>query len=150
MSKMRTNSAVNFLRHHGIIGPSSSNLVEFYSYFGFTDVVAEEIPSGPYIQALSGGAWESAVVVKLRNSHGDTLEVIQPQSTSEGDALVISAGWSHMAFTVGNCDDSVQHVLSAGGFLVGGPITNPDAPFRVAYVRDPAMNLIELVETCDV
>ncbi len=52
-----TNSAANFLRHHGVIGPSSSNLVAFYVYFGFTDVVAEEIPSASNVHTLSGGAW---------------------------------------------------------------------------------------------
>ncbi len=89
------------------------------------------------------------MVVKLRNSHGDTLEIIKPQCTSEGDAQVICTGWIDLAFTFGNCDESVECVLSAGGFLVGGPITNADARFRVAYARDPAMKLIELVEAHD-
>ncbi|MFZ4819971.1 MAG: VOC family protein [Limisphaerales bacterium] len=149
MSKRSTSSAANYLRHHAVTGPSASALVEFYGHFGFTELVAQEVPLQSYIQALSGGAWESALIVKLRNPNGDTLEIIEPVGTAGRSVEVDSAGWSHLAFTVYNCDESVRYLLGRGGVLVGGPATNPDAPFRVAYIRDPALNLIELVEALD-
>ncbi|MSX63185.1 MAG: hypothetical protein F2763_00635 [Actinobacteria bacterium] len=127
-------------------GPSANILQEFYEYFGFTQLIIEESPDPEYIQALTGGAWSAARILKLKNSVGDVLEIIEP-SILAGELTSGGAGnWSHLAFTVLSCDEAVSDVLGMGGHLVGGPVTNPEAPFRVAYVRDPALNLIELVE----
>ena len=127
-------------------GPSATVLRDFYAYFGFTGLIVEESPDPEYIQALTGGVWSAARILKLKNSVGDVLEIIEP-SILAGELTSGGAGnWSHLAFTVISCDEAVNDVLGMGGHLVGGPVTNPEAPFRVAYVRDPADNLIEIVQ----
>jgi catechol 2,3-dioxygenase-like lactoylglutathione lyase family enzyme len=134
------------LRHHAVTGPSANVLRTFYSYFGFNQLIVEESPDPGYIQVLTGGAWSGAFILKLRNSAGDVLEIIEPSDRSGASTPGGAGNWSHFAFSVANCDVAVNDVLGMGGLLVGGPFTNPEAPFRVAYVRDPALNLIELVE----
>lgn len=147
MSHHGTASSLKALRHHAVTGPSAAVLQDFYAYFGFIQLVVEESPNPDYIKALSGGAWSGARIVKLRNAVGDVLEIIEP-SDSSGDATFGRAGnWSHLAFTVDNCDEAVRDVLAMGGQLVGGPVINPEAPYKVAYVRDPHDNLLEIVQT---
>ena len=146
MSQPSTVSPLNALRHHAVTGPSAAILRDFYEYFGFTQLIVEETPDPEYIQALTGGVWSAARILKLKNSVGDVLEIIEP-SILAGELTSGGAGnWSHLAFTVISCDEAVSEVLGMGGHLVGGPVTNPEAPFRVAYVRDPADNLIEIVQ----
>lgn len=145
-SVQRTVDSHNALRHHAVIGPSGKVLRDFYSVFGFTHLVVEELPDTRYIQALSGGAWSSAVIVKLKNDDGDVLEIIEPKGLIAAEEFSMVTSWAHIALTVTNCDQETQRVIDMGGSKVGGPVTNPDAPYRVAYVRDPAGNLLELVE----
>lgn len=146
MSRPSTVSQLNAVRHHAVTGPSASVLRDFYAYFGFTELIVEESPDPEYIQALTGEAWQAALILKLKNSDGEILEIIEPSASSDGHISGGAGNWSHLAFTVNSCDDAVKDVLGMGGLLVGGPITNPEAPFRVAYVRDPADNLIEIVQ----
>ena len=65
-SAQRTVDSHNALRHHAVVGLSGRTLRSFYEYFGFTHLVVEEIPDTSYIQALTGGAWSSAVIVQLK------------------------------------------------------------------------------------
>jgi len=146
MSQHGTGSPTNTLRHHAVTGPSATVLRDFYAYFGFIQLIVEESPNPDYIKTLTGGAWSAARIMKLRNAVGDVLEIIEPSDPTGKGTFGGAGNWSHVAITVDNCDDAVRHVLAMGGQLVGGPVTNPDAPFKVAYVRDPAQNLIELVE----
>jgi hypothetical protein len=142
----RTADSHNALRHHAVIGLSGKVLRDFYGHFGFTDLVVEETPDFVYIQALTGGAWASAVIVKLMNEDGDILEIIEPQGLVAASDFSMVTSWAHIAIAVTNCESAVRHVIELGGSQVGGPVTNPDSPYAVAYVRDPAGNLIELVE----
>ena len=146
MSRPSTVSQLNALRHHAVTGPSASVLRDFYAYFGFTELIVEESPDPEYIQALTGEAWSAARILKLKNSVGDVLEIIEPFVLANEFIPGGAGNWSHLAFTVVSCDEAVSDVLGMGGHLVGGPVTNPEAPFRVAYVRDPADNLIEIVQ----
>jgi catechol 2,3-dioxygenase-like lactoylglutathione lyase family enzyme len=146
MSHHGATSSLKALRHHAVTGPSATVLQDFYEYFGFTHLIVEELPDSDYIKTLSGGAWFGARILKLRNAVGDVLEIIEPSDSSVEATFGGAGNWSHLAFTVVNCDEVVSAVLAMGGQLVGGPVTNPEAPFKVAYVRDPAQNLIELVE----
>ena len=133
-------------RHCAVTGSSLEVLIDFYGNLGFTDVVATEVPNHVYIEALSGGAWESARIAKLSNSEGMLLEVIEPHFAENRRENKASLPWSHIALTVHCCNEVTAQIVKAGGMLVGGPIDNPDSLYRVAYVRDPYGNLLELVE----
>jgi len=146
MSQRGTASPLNTLRHHAITGPSAAVLQDFYAYFGFTHLIVEELPDSDYIKTLSGGAWSAARILKLRNAVGDVLEIIEPSDSSDEATFGRLGNWSHLAFTVNNCEEAVRDVLAMGGRLVGGPVINPEAPYKVAYVRDPQDNLLEIVQ----
>jgi len=145
-SVQRTVDSHNALRHHAVLGLSGKILRNFYGFLGFTQLIAEEIPDASYIQTLTSGAWSSAVIVKLKNDDGDVLEIIEPKGLIAAEEFSMVTSWAHIAITVTNCDQATQRVIEMGGSEVGGPVTNPDSPYRVAYVRDPAGNLLELVE----
>ena len=146
MSMSSTDKQSNAIRHFAITGPSAEALREFYAFLGFIHLVKEEVPEPEYIAALTGGKWSGAVILKLSNARGQVLEIIEPVLPEGGENSKLLFGWSHLAFTVNDCEASVNAVRSKGGILVGGPEVNPQEPFKVAYVRDPAGNLIELVE----
>jgi catechol 2,3-dioxygenase-like lactoylglutathione lyase family enzyme len=146
MSQHGTASQPNTLRHHAVTGPSASVLQDFYAYFGFIQLIVEEFPNPDYIKTLTGGAWSAARILKLRNEVGDVLEIIEPLDPSGLVTFGGAGNWSHLAFSVNDCDQAVKDVLAMGGQLVGGPVTNPEAPYKVAYVRDPHYNLLEIVQ----
>lgn len=146
MSQHGTASPPNTLRHHAVTSLSAAVLRDFYAYFGFIQLIVEESPSPEYIKALTGGAWSAARILKLRNAVGDILEIIEPFDPSGEGTFGGAGNWSHLAFTVNNCEEAVKDVLAMGGHLVGGPVTNPESPYKVAYVRDPQDNLLEIVQ----
>ena len=147
MSIPSTPSHQNHLRHHAVIGQSAEALRMFYEYFGFTKLLVKELPDPNYIRALTGGSWSSALILKLKNANGDVLEIIEPTPTSATSASVAVENWSHIAFTVAHCDNAVHELVLRGARLVGEAVSNPGAPYRVAYLRDPAGNLVEIVQS---
>ncbi len=82
-----------------------------------------------YASFDAGGA---AVAIFAREGQGEAVELRPP-----GDSTLL----------VLELDDVDAAVSRLGERIVGGPIDRPDWGGRVAYVRDPSGNLIELFET---
>jgi lactoylglutathione lyase len=85
--------------------------------------------------SFADGASQLALFV--RNGQGAVVELRQP-----GDGVVV-------CLAVDDLDAEVARVSAAGGSFVAEPSEQPEWGIRVAYLRDPAGNLVELHETID-
>ena len=137
------------VRHFGITVDDAQAALMFYGFFGFKHQGTVEIPDSKYIANLSNGHWQSALIYKLKDIQGQTLEIIELEAKQNSLPRQQLTQWSHIAFTVDNCAKAVLELESLGGECIGGPVQNPDAPFYVAYIRDPSGNLIEIVEALE-
>lgn len=129
------------LRHVAVIEFADAPIAWFYERLGFDSCVATEVPEESYLRALTGDQLSSASIKKFSNGRGGLIEVI-----SVPDRLSASLVWNHIAISVSDCSGSVRELTEGGASLVGGPICSPSGPYKVAYIRDPSGNLVELVE----
>jgi catechol 2,3-dioxygenase-like lactoylglutathione lyase family enzyme len=83
----------------------------------------------PYASFAAG---EGAVAIFERSGQGETVEL-----RSAGDSTLL----------VLELDDVDAAVARLGDAVVAGPVDRSDWGGRVAYVRDPSGNLIELFQT---
>lgn len=83
---------------------------------------------GPYASFAAG----DGTIAIFRRSEQDVVVGLRPG----GDAALV-------VLEVGDVDAETQRL---GSVVVGGPTSKPEWGGRVAYVRDPAGNLIELFE----
>ena len=83
----------------------------------------------PYASFRAG---EGAVAIFERAGQGETVEL---RGSGYGTLLVLEL------------DDVDEAVARLGDRVVAGPVDRPDWGGRVAYVRDPSGNLIELFQT---
>jgi lactoylglutathione lyase len=84
---------------------------------------------GPYASFRAG---DGAVAIFERGGQEQTVDLRSP-----GDGAVV----------VLEVDDADTEVARLGDAVVCGPVDRPDWGGRVAYVRDPDGNLIELFQT---
>jgi catechol 2,3-dioxygenase-like lactoylglutathione lyase family enzyme len=130
------------IRHVAVIDTPNIRVKDFYRALGFNHSLVVEHPDAEYIRALTGEAFCDFRVEKLSNDLGFVVEIV-----TIGDAhFLLNRCWSHFALTVVSLERTLAHTDTYGGEVVGGPIRSPDGPFVVAYIRDPAGNLVELVE----
>ena len=135
------------VRHHAVVVADLDAARDFYGVLGFRRLHFLGAANESFVRQLSGKAWLSLDVCKLANEHGDVVECLRPIE-SEVSAISVGCSWSHIALTVSNCEEAIEELCELGATRVGGPVRDPDAPFRVSYLRDPWGNLIEIVESC--
>jgi lactoylglutathione lyase len=83
---------------------------------------------GPYASFRAG---DGAIAIFVRSGQEETVELRQP-----GDGALV----------VLEVDDADAEAARLGDHAVGGPVDRPDWGGRVAYVRDPSGNLVELFQ----
>jgi catechol 2,3-dioxygenase-like lactoylglutathione lyase family enzyme len=142
--------------HTNLAARDAARLSAFYQdAFGCVPVVAGQVYSGAWVDALTGLAGAEINVTHLRlpgapgaEADGPTLEIIQYNQPREGQPPATSRpGWGHIAFAVEDVAAARAAVLRAGGAPVGEVVT-ASLPGRgtitVAYVADPEGNIVEL------
>lgn len=138
-------TVTHLIRHQAVLVGELDQAREFYGLLGLRETIYHGTPCPSFICQLSGGAWRGVSIVKLSSSDGSVLELLRPEYSSDAGGSA-SPSWNHVAFTVDDCLAMVNRLAKEGGIQVGGPVTDPEAPFRVAYLRDPWGNLLEIVE----
>ena len=138
--------------HVNIVARDWRRLVDFYvAVFACEVLQPERNLSGPVIEAGLGvtGASLQGVHLRLPGYAGDigpTLEIYVYQPLIDMPASVRRSGFGHIAFQVDEIARVRQHVLDAGGALVGDIVTTQAGDRHVSwcYVTDPEGNGIEL------
>lgn len=134
------------LRHAGVVVADLERALEFYlGVFGL-QVVAREVETGPFIEALVGLPDVQLEWAKLAGSNEVLLELLCYHSHPEAlhQRGVQSLGCSHVAFTVEDIHETVARIQARGG-SAGEPLVNPQGTVEVVYARDPEGVLLEVV-----
>ncbi|MEZ5714022.1 MAG: VOC family protein [Paracoccaceae bacterium] len=139
------------LAHISLTARDADRLAAFYeTVFGCRDRRPRTTLSGPRVGRGNGlpGSEIYSIWLSLPGVEAPFLELHQYLSPRRPGQRpqVGTPGFGHLAFTVADLDETLQTVLGAGGAALGeiaefGPA---DAPTRIAYVRDPEGNILEL------
>lgn len=138
------------LRHAGLVVADLPRMRRFYeTVFGFR-TVGEALEEGPFVSRLLGLDGCRVTTVKMAAPRGgallELLHFHQPRNEATERAGPATPGWTHLALTVDDIDESCRQLTGNGGETLSGPLPSPDGKVRVTYARDPEANLLELVE----
>ncbi len=143
-----TNSAVN---HVGIAVCDLAGMTDFYrDLLGMR--VAEEITfDGPQAEALLGIPGAAGRIVKLRaaNVRVELFAFSHPRpAAGKAERPVSDFGINHLCLQVESMEDDHRRLVAAGIRFHCDPIDVGHA--KVAYVRDPEGNVVELIELTNI
>jgi hypothetical protein len=105
--------------------------------------------SGPHIDAMMGLKDVRLTTAKLAAPDGNLLELLCFHSHRDKPSWVgtpYSTGFTHIALTVKNLDDTLRKLKLFGASVPGDPQFSPDGQVKVLYVAGPEGILLELVE----
>lgn len=137
------------LRHTGIVVRDLDAAMEFYTGFLGFKVVRRMDEKGDYLNNMLGLSDVRVTTVKMEAPGGGMLELLQFANPSDGPdrpAAVHAPGFTHVAFTVDDLDDTYTKMKSSGVPFNAPPQRAPDGGAKVTFCRDPEGNYLELVE----
>lgn len=137
------------LRHTGIVVRDLNVALEFYTRFLGFRVVRRMDESGDYLNNMLGLADVQVTTVKMEAPGGGMLELLQFANPSDGPdhpAAVHAPGFTHVALTVADLEETYTRMRSSGVPFNAPPQHAPDGGAKVTFCRDPEGNFLELVE----
>jgi lactoylglutathione lyase len=90
-------------------------------------------------------------IAMLRQAGGHRIEILHRGGSVAGAkaadpaSAALTEGYGHFALSVADLDASYQALLDSGAASAMAPQDSPEPGVRMAWVRDPEGNLIELV-----
>ena len=141
------------LRHVGITVTDMKQSLKLYKDCFGLEVVWDEIEEGEFIDNLSNLENVKVHTVKLKDSDGGMIELLQYHSHPAPNAgnkinKINKIGCSHFAITVENIDELYEKLIDMGIEFNWKPTRHPDewVKAKVAFCRDYDGTLIEIVE----
>jgi lactoylglutathione lyase len=126
------------LAHVGIRVAELARSRAFFEKLGFRLVAG---PIGPEpVAILTNDAGTELNLIINANRTGNVLM---------DDKAARSPGYTHIALTCSDLEQTIEHLQATGIALSGGPITFPHGA-RAVFVRDPDGNVVELHEPAPV
>ncbi|PJZ86298.1 VOC family protein [Leptospira harrisiae] len=137
------------IRHTGLVVRNLSKAMAFYEALGFV-LWKREIEEGDFIDTVVGIQSVKLETAKMHAKDGAMIELLEYHSHPSQKDMVNSPsntlGCSHIAFTVGDIEETCKLVLQLGGNVVNQPAISPSGKVKVAYCHDVDGILLELVE----
>lgn len=137
------------LRHTGLVVADLDKALHFWrDVLGF-QVARQMEESGPHIDAMMGLQNVRVTTVKLTAPDGGMIELLHFHSHPDRPVWTgtpHSTGFTHVAMTVADLDDSYKKLSSAGVVFKAPPQYSPDGCVKVIYCEGPEGILLELVE----
>jgi lactoylglutathione lyase len=137
------------IRHTAIVVSNIKKSRFFYESIGFT-TFASKVEKGDFIDQLTGIDNVILEWVKLRSKDGFILELLQYHTHNDQSSFDVippnRIGYSHIAITVENVDDSCDRIKSLGGRVINSPSASEDGRVKLAYCYDTEGMLLEIVE----
>lgn len=136
------------IRHNGIVVSDLDKALYFYRDILGLKTKREMIESGKYIDNLSALKGVRVKTIKMSADDGNLIELLYYESHPRKpiDRDICDTGYSHIAFTVENLDYEYERLKEKGTKFNCTPQISADGKVKVVFCRDPAGNLIELVE----
>ncbi len=137
------------IRHIGLVVSNLDEALKFWcDIMGFS-THHKMTESGSYIDKMLGLNKTNITTVKLSDSNGNLLELLQFHSHPDKtywDGTPYSTGLTHIAFTVSDINNLCNRFKSANLKILGEPQLSPDGSVKVVYASGPEGVLLELVE----
>ena len=137
------------LRHIGIVVKDLQLCKEFWERGFDMQVRWDQIEEGDYIDELFRRKNTKVRTVKLQNSDGLSVELLQFMSDYEQkglDAQPVDFGLRHIALSVGCLKSKVEYLCSSGAYMAPRLVDTPDRTHRLCYFRGPEGLILELVQ----
>ena len=140
---------ISSIRHTGLVVSNLEKSLKFWcDTMGFL-VSRQMDESGPHIDAMMGLKDVKVTTVKLSAPDGNMLELLCFHShpdKPEWHGTPYSTGFTHIALTVNNLDETLLKLKLIGVKVPSDPQLSPDGLARVIYASGPEGVLLELVE----
>lgn len=135
-------------RHTGLVVRDLETSLRFYRDLLGLTVWKQAVEEGAFIQRVVGLDSVRLAWVKLKAPNGGIIELLQYLSPIQTFCKnnVNNVGFSHVAFTVMDINETYQRLMAAGHVCINPPTPSPDGSVRVLYCRDPDGIVVELVE----
>ena len=137
------------IRHTGLVVHDLENMLHFWcDLLGF-QIAKRMDESGPHIDAVMGLKDVRLTTVKLVAPDNNLIELLQFHShpgQPVWDGSPNSTGFTHIALTVEDLENTYQKLVDAGVIFNAPPQNSPDGYARMTYARGPEGVLLELVE----
>lgn len=137
------------IRHTGLVVVDLEQSLKFWcDAMGFV-VFRQMEESGPHIDAMMGLKDVRVTTAKLAAPDGSLLELLCFHSHPDKPRWAgkpYSTGFTHIALTVKNLDETLQRLGQFGTSIPAEPQLSPDGQVRVIYATGPEGVLLELVE----
>ena len=136
-------------RHTGIVVSDMEENLRFWRDICGLEVVADFWEEGSYIDTVQHLDGVKLHMIKLAGPDGVLIELLKdenhPTAPSESNELC-DMGIRHIAFTIGDADESYRVFKEKGLEVLSSPVDSPDKKARLFFARDPEGNLLELVQ----
>lgn len=140
---------ITAIRHTGLVVQDLEASLAFWcDVMGFK-VSRRMDESGAHMDALLGLKDVRVTTVKLAAPDANLLELLHFASHPDAPAwpgTVHSTGFTHMAFTVKDLDDTCRRLAAAGVAFNAPPVYSPDGYAKVTYGKGPEGVFLEFVE----
>jgi catechol 2,3-dioxygenase-like lactoylglutathione lyase family enzyme len=139
------------IRHTGIVVRDMEKMVDFYQKMFNLDIVARQIESGSYTDAIFGGVCNARIdVCKMTFHDGGMIELIKHFNCEclerRSGEKIYQLGKMHIAITVESADKMYQRFLDEKCHTLSKPCVSDFGNAKVFFAQDIEGNYLELVE----
>ncbi len=139
------------VRHTGIVVRDLNSWLQFLTESLDFKVWIDQVEKGEFISHLLGIRGSEVRTIKLRDSKGGTIELLQfksPKNENPHSSLVEpnSFGITHIAIEVIAIETKIEALSREGYRPIAPARLSEDGKARVCYLRGPEHVLFELVE----
>ena len=135
--------------HIGICVSDMEQCIPFYEgVLGLKRVYDDEM-TGHFLDTVQGRENMHYRIVKFASPEGFIVELLQDFAhvcKPQTENCLQDGGLRHFAYEVADVDAAYQRVKAAGCATISEPCTSEDGSRRLFFVRDPELNLIELMQ----
>jgi catechol 2,3-dioxygenase-like lactoylglutathione lyase family enzyme len=137
------------IRHTGLVVANLEAALHFWcDLLGFS-IARQMEESGSHIDAMMGLENVRLTTSKLTAPEGGMIELLYFHSHPAAPRWIgtpYSTGFTHLALTVSNMDETYGRLADAGVRFKAAPQYSPDGAVKVIYCEAPDGVLLELVE----
>ena len=135
--------------HIGINVVDINKCIPFYRDILGLDKTDDFEMQGDFLDTVQGKGGMDYRIVRFMSPEGFQVELLQDRAhptTPQGRTTLQDAGIRHFAYQVDNVDMAYERVKEYGYETISKPETSDDGSMRLFFVRDPELNLVELMQ----
>ena len=135
--------------HIGLNVTEMDKCVDFYENVLDLKKTADFEMTGNFLDTVQGKSDMDYRIVKLESPEGFFIELLQDrghETAPQTENCLQDAGLRHFAYEVEDVNEAYAWVVAKGCEVISEPCTSEDGSMRLFFVRDPELNLVELMQ----